>query len=64
MTEIERIWYDITNISQATEVSDISWIPINKLNNYYILNDIKIIIKIICQEIIRNFIYSIALSYR
>ena len=40
-----------TNINQVNEVADIAWIPINKLNNYYIINDIKLIIKNINTDI-------------
>ncbi len=51
LTEPERVWYDITNVSQATEVSDIQWVSVNKLSQYYILNDIRQIIKSLVKEI-------------
>ena len=41
MTEKERIKYDINSRPQSIEISDISWVPIHKLHNYYIVNDIK-----------------------
>jgi len=35
----------VTSKKQISEVSDVQWVPINKLNDYYMINDIRVIIK-------------------
>lgn len=55
MTVSESINYDVYNNIQSSEVSNIKWVLINKLDNFYIINDIKQLIKKSNEEIKREY---------
>ena len=51
MKDFEKIKFDINNKDQAIEISEVSWVPIINIQNYYMLHDLKTIIKSQCKEI-------------
>ena len=51
----ESINHDMNSGLLSSEVSDVKWISINKLDDYYIINDIKQLIKKTNEEVKREY---------